>query len=108
MNSSGKARAIADVETAGLSECNLNLLRDLEVRANLVVPILLETENSSAPPHLWGLLIAHQCSRARYWEDTEIELLTELALQIAVGIRQAVLLDRLQEENRHRQRRKKH
>lgn len=99
----GKARAVADIEQAGLSECNLNLLRELEVRAKLLVPILLQPENSRAAPNLWGLLIAHQCSKARYWEEREIQFLAELAVQIAVGIRQALLLDRLQEENRLRE-----
>lgn len=99
----GKATAIADINTAGLSECNLKFLQELEIRAKVVVPILLQPQKHNATPKLWGLLIAHQCSNPRHWEKTEVQFLTELAVQIAVGIQQAILLHRLQEENRQRQ-----
>ncbi len=93
----GEARAIADIETAGLSDCNLELLRGLEVRANLVVPILLPGEDKNPTPKLWGLLIAHECSQPRQWEESDIQFLGELAVQVAVGIQQAILLGRTQE-----------
>ncbi|MEA5502256.1 EAL domain-containing protein [Halotia wernerae UHCC 0503] len=50
----GNTRAIEDMETAGLSPCHIDLLQSLQIRANLVVPILHQKR-------LWGLLIAHQC-----------------------------------------------
>ncbi len=80
----GRMRAIADIETAEINECHRDFLRRLDVRANLIVPILVQ-EN------LWGLLITHQCSNSRQWTEGEIELLQSLAGQFGVAIQQAEL-----------------
>ncbi|MEB3309797.1 MAG: PAS domain S-box protein [Snowella sp.] len=102
-----------DIETANLTDCHRNLLRQFEVKANLVVPILvadiettsslLITESSSpTAPHsityVWGLLIVHQCSQTRDWQATEITLLQQLADQIAIAIRQSLALERATQE----------
>jgi len=42
-----------------------------------VVPILQGEQ-------LWGLLIAHQCSGPRHWQQFEISLLNQLATQVAI------------------------
>lgn len=84
--SGGHVRAIADIETAGLDECHVSYLRGLQVRSNLIVPILVRD-------HLWGLLIAHQCSGARHWRQSETELLQALSEQVGVAIRQAELYE---------------
>jgi GAF domain-containing protein len=49
-------------------------------------------------PQLWGLLIAHQCSDSRIWQEDEIELLNKLVVQIAIAVQQAELIDNLQSE----------
>lgn len=85
----GRVRAIDDVYTEGLSQCHINLLAQLQVRANLVVPIVQSEE-------LWGLLIAHQCSEPRQWKPLEISLLTQLATQAAIAIQQSELYQQLQ------------
>ncbi|MFN6538534.1 MAG: PAS domain S-box protein, partial [Nostoc sp. EkiNYC01] len=87
----GKKRAIDDIYQAGLTECHLQLLEQFEVKANLVVPILVAEE-------LWGLLIAHQCSASRQWESVELSLLDQLAVQIAIAIQQASAHEQLQTE----------
>ncbi len=71
-----------DVRTAGLTPCHLALLERFEVRSNLVVPIFQDEQ-------VWGLLIAHQCSRPRPWQLGEIELLHQLATHLTIAIRQA-------------------
>ncbi len=87
----GRKWACADISQAGLTECHLELLQRFEVKANLAVPILLENQ-------LWGLLIAHQCSGARQWEEPELDLLDELSVQIAIAIQQARALEQAQTE----------
>jgi PAS domain S-box-containing protein len=52
---------------------------------------------------LWGLLIAHQCSHFRHWETSQLELLEELAQQIALTLQPLFLLEKLQQENSERQ-----
>ncbi|MBD0267592.1 MAG: GAF domain-containing sensor histidine kinase [Cyanobacteria bacterium Co-bin8] len=80
----GYVRAIHDIETAGLDTCHMDYLKSLQVRANLIVPVLVRDQ-------LWGLLIAHHCSAPRQWQESETELLQALAEQVGVAIRQAEL-----------------
>ncbi|KAM3097984.1 ATP-binding protein [Phormidesmis sp. 146-35] len=82
----GRVNAIANVETANINLCHLEFLRQFEVKANLVVPVLMRD-------HLWGLLIAHQCSSPRQWVDSETDLLQQLANQIGIALSQAELLE---------------
>lgn len=53
----GRVRAIADIETEAIAECHRDFLRTMQVRANLVAPVLV-------PQELWGLLVAHHCQSA--------------------------------------------
>jgi PAS domain S-box-containing protein len=85
--SQGRVRAVSNVETEGLEPCYLELLRKMQVKANLVVPLFMEQR-------LWGLLLAHQCSAPRQWQPFEIELLVQLANQIGIALTQAALLER--------------
>ena len=93
----GNTRAIEDIETAGLSPCHIDLLRSLQIRANLVVPILQQER-------LWGLLIAHQCCQPRQWQQSEINLFNQLAGQAAIAIQQSELYHQLQQANQELQR----
>ncbi|MFB2918894.1 PAS domain S-box protein [Aerosakkonema funiforme] len=87
----GRIRAIADIHTSDIAQCHIDLLARFEVQANLVVPIL-QGEN------LWGLLIAHHCSGPREWQETEVTLLAQLSVQIAISIQQSELYQKLQTE----------
>ncbi|MCG6134312.1 MAG: EAL domain-containing protein [Nostoc sp. LLA-1] len=93
----GNTRAIENIETANLSPCHVELLRRLQIRANLVVPILQQER-------LWGLLIAHQCSHPRQWQQSEVNLFSQLASQAAIAIQQSELYHQLQQANQELQR----
>jgi PAS domain S-box-containing protein len=84
----GRIFAASDIYAANLTECHIKLLERFQVRANLVVPILL-TNPASKDKFLWGLLIAHQCSAPRIWEDNDLRLLKQLSIQLAIAIQQA-------------------
>ena len=83
----GRISAIADIEQADIQLCHVEFLQQFSVRANLVVPILMHNQ-------LWGLLIAHQCTRPRQWNEWETELLQQLANQIGIAVAQAKLLEK--------------
>lgn len=85
----GRIRAINDIYLEGLASCHVQLLAQLQVRANLVIPVIRQD-------FLWGLLIAHHCQNSRKWEDWEIELLKQLSVQLAIAIQQAHLYEQLQ------------
>ena len=87
----GHLRAIDNIYTAGISECHINLLRQFEIKANLVVP-LLQGEN------LWGLLIAHHCRSPRHWDSSEIESLKQISVQLAIAIQQSTLFEQAKTE----------
>jgi len=88
----GRISAIDDVKIADIHPCYVNFLTKLDIRANLVVPIVANNQ-------LWGLLCAHQCSAPRSWQAWEIELLSSLANQLAIAIQQAELYQQLQLAN---------
>jgi GAF domain-containing protein len=74
----GRVRAIADIESEAIADCHRNFLRELNVRANLVVPIL----NSKG---LWGLLVAHNCQDIYAWSETNIAEMRQGAESLAMS-----------------------
>ncbi|HTL88092.1 MAG TPA: GAF domain-containing protein [Leptolyngbya sp.] len=93
----GATTTINDIEATPLTPCYRRLLRQFEVKANLVVPIL-QHQDEKVDPSLWGLLIAHQCENPRQWQVFEVEFLTQLADQVAIALMQARLLDQEQQQ----------
>lgn len=82
----GRVQATSDIYNAGLTPCHLKQLEPFEVKANLVAPILVNRK-------LIGLLICHQCSGVRNWDQGEIELFTQLATQVGLGLERVNLLE---------------
>jgi PAS domain S-box-containing protein len=100
----GGKEATPDIYNAGLSDCYINLLERYQVKANLVVPIVLEADRKENSPFLWGLLIAHQCSGPRQWQPEQLELLDELGVQLSIAIVQSQLYQQARAELAERQR----
>ncbi len=82
----GKTTALPDIYQAGLSDCHLQMLENVRVRANLVVPISIDGQ-------LFGLLIGHQCQAPRDWKADEIGLFNQFATQLALAINQSLLIE---------------
>nr|WP_323808652.1 histidine kinase dimerization/phosphoacceptor domain -containing protein [Nostoc sphaeroides] len=95
--------AIANIYEAGLTDCHIRLLEQFEVKANLVVPILLKVSSQNPGSHLWGLLIAHKCSGFYEWEENQIDLLEQLTVQLAIAIQQSSIFEQAQTELVQRQ-----
>ncbi len=81
----GRVQPTENIYKAGLNECHLKQLEQFAVKANLVAPIL-------QGDHLLGLLIAHQCSGPRAWQQGEIDLFAQLAAQVGFALDRANLL----------------
>ncbi|MFM2312930.1 MAG: hypothetical protein RLZZ04_2206 [Cyanobacteriota bacterium] len=64
----GRVNAIADLETASITECHRDFLRGMGVKANLVVPVLPSAG-------LWGLLVAHHCQNPVDWSASHITMM---------------------------------
>ncbi|WNC52709.1 MULTISPECIES: methyl-accepting chemotaxis protein [unclassified Thermosynechococcus] len=82
----GRVQATADILNAGLTDCHLKQLAPLKVRANLVVPVLVEKK-------LAALLIAHQCSEPRQWQQPEIDAFLQLANQAGLVLERSKFLE---------------
>jgi len=98
----GRVASVEDIHQGGVTPCYVEFLEQYQVQANLVVPILLNkegTDNSPSSNYLWGLLIAHECSKPRQWRSIEIDFLQKLATQVAIAIKQAILFEKLQLTN---------
>ncbi|WP_414548919.1 diguanylate cyclase domain-containing protein [Anabaena sp. CCY 0017] len=82
---------IEDIHAKPIDLCYKKLLTKLQVRANLVVPILVKDidETSSASPQVWGLLIIQQCTNPREWSSLEIEFLQLVATELGIVIQPA-------------------
>jgi methyl-accepting chemotaxis protein PixJ len=83
----GRVQATPNIFEAGLTPCHLGQLAPFEVKANLVAPIITEGE-------LLGLLIAHQCSGFRNWDEGEVELFGQLTVQVGLALERAELINK--------------
>ncbi len=84
----GYKTVISDIYDSKLTPCHIKMLERFQVKANLVVPIVLvnaETQEKT----VWGLLLAHHCRATREWLEDELALLDALAVQIAIAIQQS-------------------
>lgn len=101
-------RAINDLSQEEILPVSAEILQQIQVRACLGVPIMLnslsqsdnqllpleQSENHFDDRGFW-LLVAHQCSGARNWQALEIDLLEQLGNQVAIAIQQAKLYQQL-------------
>lgn len=82
----GRVQATRNIYEAGLTECHIKQLEAFEVKSNLVIPVRIETKIEPEKSELIGLLIAHQCSNTRIWNDFEIEYLKDVAVQLGLAL----------------------
>ncbi|NJR76692.1 MAG: PAS domain S-box protein [Scytonema sp. CRU_2_7] len=93
----GEVYILCDLNKAQIISCVADFLAEIQVRAELVVPIIQKQT-------VWGLLIVHQCSEPREWQTWEIDLLKQLTSQMAIAIQQSELYEQLKQELQERQR----
>ncbi len=88
----GATQAVADIHTTYVqAPCLVEFLEWAQIRAKLVVPIVVQED-------LWGLLIAHQCSGPRHWQDSETRFMRCIAELMAIAIYQTQLYGHLQQQ----------
>lgn len=92
-----KESVIADIYCAEPATPCTKLLSQLQVKSNLIAPVW-------QGEFLRGLLMAQQCAAPRQWQQTDIDLLKQLANQVAIAIHQSELYQRLQSANQELQR----
>lgn len=88
----GHKMVVSNIESANLTACHVRMLKQFQVKANLVIPILLRDISLSSESSVWGLLIAHHCKTVYEWKTDELNLLDELSVQLAIAIQHAELV----------------
>ncbi|MBE9169421.1 diguanylate cyclase [Pleurocapsales cyanobacterium LEGE 06147] len=86
----GKVVVLEQVDPS--AENSISLQQKFEGCSVLLVPIINEKK-------LWGLLSAEQYTQPRQWQTGEIELLQQIAVQLAIAIHQSELYQQLEKAN---------
>ena len=86
----GRVKAVDNIYEAGLTDCYLGQLEPFEVKANLVAPILAYNK-------LHGLLVTHQCSSTRAWQEPELTFFKQVATQVGLALDRVDFLAQLQQ-----------
>ncbi|MBR8836811.1 MAG: EAL domain-containing protein [Stigonema ocellatum SAG 48.90 = DSM 106950] len=94
-------RVVCDIYTTNMSDCHRELLKTLEIRSKVLVPII-------HCGNLWGLLNVVESQEPRQWQAEEITLLQQLSTQLAIAIQQATAYQQLQTELAQRRRTEVH
>jgi len=93
----GMARIVSDVALDTWGECLVDFMRDTQVQSKMVAPILQGQADGTS--RVWGLLITHACATPRQWQPEELNLLQQVAEQLAIAVYQAELHQQLQTTN---------
>ncbi|MBD2100629.1 methyl-accepting chemotaxis protein [Leptolyngbya sp. FACHB-261] len=86
----GRVVPTNNVFEAGFHPEHLKLMERLEIKANLVTPILRNNQ-------LFGLLIAHHCAEPHDWQQPEISFLTQLAAQLGLILDRVTFLEQAEQ-----------
>ena len=91
-----RQQIIDDISQAQISQCHRQLLESLEIKSIVSLPIVIQDQNNHS--FLWGLLIIHYCKQPHFWQQSEIVFLHEIVLQIAIAVKQSLLVEEIQQQ----------
>ncbi len=80
-----KISQVDDIYKMNFASCYLELLQKFQARAYLTVPIFQGAK-------VWGLLACYQNSGPRLWRQSEAALLSQIGLQLGIGLQQVELV----------------
>lgn len=86
----GRIVPTRDVEERDYHPDHQALLARLQIKANLVVPIVQQDQ-------LFGLLVAHHCYQTHAWQPDEIDFLQQVALQIGLSLDRVGFLEQVEQ-----------
>ncbi|OCQ97996.1 histidine kinase [Oscillatoriales cyanobacterium USR001] len=84
--------AVYNIDQVNLTPEKITQFKQAEIKAFIAVPILQDSQ-------LWGMMCVHQCHNPREWQKSEVDLLLQLATQVAIAIQQAQLYQQVQNLN---------
>ena len=107
----GKPRIVADVMNDPWTDCLREYCREGQIQSKIVAPILQDRSKQKfdrwgtplTANQLWGILVVYACQEKRVWEESEAQLLQQIANQLAIAMQQARLFEQLQQELKEKQ-----
>ncbi|MFN7714353.1 MAG: methyl-accepting chemotaxis protein [Pseudanabaenaceae cyanobacterium] len=93
----GRIVPVSDIEQGKYDPAHLNLLKQLQVKANLVVPVV---RSGLLSGELDSLLISHHCFKTHIWEESEIDLMKFYGERLAQALSGLANLEQQQENAR--------
>ncbi len=91
-DSDNQSYVASDIYAQGFNDCYVQVLEQYQCKAYAIVPIYQGQK-------LWGMLAAYQNDGPREWEDTEVNLLSQIANQLSVALQQVEFLQQLQTQS---------
>ncbi|MEB3219585.1 MAG: methyl-accepting chemotaxis protein [Nostocales cyanobacterium 94392] len=86
----GSIKVVENIQDLRLNQSYLEQLKELDVKAFLLAPVFVSNK-------LHGLFVAHDCAGMRSWEEIEVNLFRQVAIQIGYALEQAELLEQIQQ-----------
>jgi methyl-accepting chemotaxis protein PixJ len=84
-----RATVVDNIYTKKFPSCYIESLEKYQAKAYIIVPVFQGDK-------LWGLLGTYQNSGTRNWQESEVELMVQVANQLAIALQQRQLLEQLQ------------
>jgi methyl-accepting chemotaxis protein PixJ len=81
---------IDNIATAGLTPYQLQIWERFQIQASLSLTVMLGDK-------LWGMLVVHQ-SRPQRWQESQVNLLCQLVLELTVNLQPLQFQSRLQQQ----------
>jgi methyl-accepting chemotaxis protein PixJ len=84
-----KFTVVNDIYAQNFPECYINSLEKYQAKAYIIAPVFQDEK-------LWGLLGVYQNDAPRQWQNSDTELLTQIANQLAVAVQLANYVERVE------------
>jgi diguanylate cyclase (GGDEF)-like protein/PAS domain S-box-containing protein len=94
----GQGRIVADITQDDWGSCLTEFMQSVGVQSKMVAPITQNQPDGTV--QVWGLMITHACATRRRWDPEELELLQQVAQQLAIALQQSELHQQLLAANR--------
>jgi methyl-accepting chemotaxis protein PixJ len=88
----GESLAVEDIYSEGHDPCHVRLLEKFQARGYVLVPVFVDNK-------LWGILGAYENGQPRKWDDEEVGLLNQIALQMGVALEQFRSLEQMRTQS---------
>jgi PAS domain S-box-containing protein len=89
----GQGRIVNDIAQDDWGACLTQFMQTVGVQSKMVAPITQNQPDGTV--QVWGLIITHACATRRHWKPDELDLLQQVAQQLAIALQQSELHQRL-------------